>query len=355
MKISDIITGQRHRKNFGDVKSLATSIESVGLLHPIVVDAHGVLIAGERRIEAFKLLGRDEIPATRVDLEDITRGEVAENYARKDFAPSEMVAIRRALEPQVATPVGRPAKEIKETFLNSTPGQTRDKVAEFTGVSGRTLDKATAVVEAAEADPEKFGHLVEQMDRTGKVTGAYRKVRMANDEARIMNVQPVVGRHRTIVMDPPWDYDWLSLAGRAAPGYATMPLEEIADLPVSEWADDPCHLYLWTTNNFMGEACKLVSGWGFQHRTLLTWVKPRWGLGSYFRNSTEHVLFSTRGKTTTRRDDVATHFEAPVTEHSVKPDVFYEIVEKMSYPPYGEAFQRQDREQFHNLFESSDE
>ena len=352
MKISDIITGQRHRKNFGDVKSLATSIESVGLLHPIVVDAHGVLIAGERRIEAFKLLGRDEIPATTVDLEDITRGEVAENYARKDFAPSEMVAIRRALEPQE-----KEAATSRKLSGRSAPekGDTRDKVAEFTGVSGRTLDKATAVVEAAESDPEKFGHLVEQMDRTGKVAGAYRKVRMANDEARIMNVQPVVGRHRTIVMDPPWDYDWLSLAGRAAPGYATMPLEEIADLPVSEWADDPCHLYLWTTNNFMGEACKLVSGWGFQHRTLLTWVKPRWGLGSYFRNSTEHVLFSTRGKTTTRRDDVATHFEAPVTEHSVKPDVFYEIVEKMSYPPYGEAFQRQDREQFHNLFESSDE
>jgi N6-adenosine-specific RNA methylase IME4 len=354
MKISDIITGQRHRKNFGDVKSLATSIESVGLLHPIVVDAHGVLIAGERRIEAFKLLGRDEIPATTVDLEDITRGEVAENYARKDFAPSEMVAIRRALEPQERQAAAQRMKSGKPSE-NFSGGNAIDKVAEFTGVSRPTLDKATAVVEAAEADPEKFGHLVEQMDRTGKVTGAYRKVRMANDEARIMNVKPVVGRHRTIVMDPPWDYDWLSLAGRAAPGYATMPLEEIADLPVSEWADDPCHLYLWTTNNFMGEACKLVSGWGFQHRTLLTWVKPRWGLGSYFRNSTEHVLFSTRGKTTTRRDDVATHFEAPVTEHSVKPDVFYEIVEKMSYPPYGEAFQRQDREQFHNLFESSDE
>ena len=64
------------------------------------------------------------------------------------------------MEPQVATPVGRPAKETPETFRNKEPGDTRDKVAELTGVSGRTLDKATAVVEAAEADPEKFGHLI---------------------------------------------------------------------------------------------------------------------------------------------------------------------------------------------------
>jgi len=82
-----------------------------------------------------------------------------------------MVAIRRALEPQVATPVGRPTTETVESLHdiqsrmwsdNETRkrGKTRDKVAEFTGVSGRTLDKATAVVEAAESDPEKLGHLI---------------------------------------------------------------------------------------------------------------------------------------------------------------------------------------------------
>ena len=126
-----------------------------------MVDAHGVLIAGERRIEAFKLLGCDEIPATTVDLEDITRGELAENYARKDFVPSEMVAIRRALEPQEREAAKERQGTRTDQHLGNFPGSRAiDKVAEFTGVSGRTLDKATAVVEAAESDPEKFGHLI---------------------------------------------------------------------------------------------------------------------------------------------------------------------------------------------------
>ena len=109
-------------------------------------------------------MGRDEIPATTVDLEDITRGEVAENYARKDFAPSEMVAIRRALEPQETAAAkerqGGKGRNRCGKLPQQSKAKTRDKVAEFTGVSGRTLDKATAVVEAAEAQPEKSRHLI---------------------------------------------------------------------------------------------------------------------------------------------------------------------------------------------------
>ena len=84
---------------------------------------------------------------------------------------------------------------------------------------------------------------------------------------------------------------------------------------------------------------------------MLTWVKPRWGLGSYFRNSTEHVLFGVRGQLGTRSDSIATHFEAPVGAHSEKPDRFYEIVREASYEAYGEAFQRTARADFANLFE----
>ena len=93
-----------------------------------------------------------------------------------------------------------------------------------------------------------------------------------------------------------------------------------------------------------------MAHWGFQHKTILTWFKPRWGLGSYFRNSTEHVLFGIRGKLRTRADNIATHFEAPISKHSEKPDIFYDIVLRASYPPYGEAFQREARPNFANLF-----
>lgn len=170
-----------------------------------------------------------------------------------------------------------------------------------------------------------------------------RQLKQADDEERVMSVTPVVGTYRTIMVDPPWDYEWLSLAGRAAPGYATMSHAELLDLPVPSWADDACQMYLWTTNNFMTRAVDLMQMWGFQHKTVITWVKPRWGLGSYFRNSTEHMLFGTRGDTTTRVDNIATHFEAPVGEHSEKPGRAYAIAEAASYPPRLEVFHRGDR------------
>ena len=352
--ITDITVGKRHRRHLGDVAGLAASIEAVGLLHPVVVDDEGQLIAGKRRLEAAKSLGWDEIPVHVVDLGDDLTRERDENTQRLDFAPDELVAIGRALEErerEAAKARQGTRTDIVESFHNVETGKTRDKVAAVAGVSGRTYEKAKAVVEAAEQDPERFDDLVEEMTRTRKVNGAYRKMRQRQDEHRVMDLRPVEGRHRTLIIDPPWDYEWLSLAGRAAPGYATMSHDELLALPVADWADeDFCHLYLWTTNNFMTRAVDLMEAWGFQHRTVLTWVKPRWGLGSYFRNSTEHVLFGTCGSTNTRVGNIATHFEAPVGEHSAKPDVFYDIVRLASYPTYGEAFQRVERDGITNLF-----
>jgi N6-adenosine-specific RNA methylase IME4 len=183
---------------------------------------------------------------------------------------------------------------------------------------------------------------------------------VAADEEHVLNLVPVAGRFRTIVIDPAWEYDWLSLAGRAKPGYAMQTHEQLLDLDVAAWADEEAgtHLYCWVTNNFMARACELVKHWGFQHRTMLTWIKPPpFGLGSYFRNSTEHVIFATRGDTTTRpaAASLPTHFEAPRGEHSEKPEKFYEIVRAASYPPYGEANQREPRPDFTNLFELQQE
>jgi N6-adenosine-specific RNA methylase IME4 len=129
-----------------------------------------------------------------------------------------------------------------------------------------------------------------------------------------------------------------------------MTHDELLAMPVPSWADDNCHMYLWTTNNFMTRAVDLMAHWGFQHKTVLTWVKPKFGLGSYFRNSTEHVLFGVKGKMTTRVSNVSTHFEAPVGPHSEKPDCFYDIVRRASYPTYGEAFQRTERDWISNLY-----
>ena len=161
-------------------------------------------------------------------LADIVRGELAENAIRKNFLPSEIDAIRRAMEP-----AEKAAATSRKVYGRSAPnaGETRDKIGEFAGVSGRTVEKIRDVVEAAESDPERFGHLVEEMDRTGKVTGSHRKLKQARDEEEVFSLTPVEGKHKTLIIDPPWDYDQ-NLAGRAAPGYATMTQKELLELPV---------------------------------------------------------------------------------------------------------------------------
>jgi hypothetical protein len=102
---------------------------------------------------------------------------------RKDFTPSESVSIKRALEPEMR----EAARERQAAAGGSAPGKlpeavstgaARDKVAVFTGRSARTLDKADAIVTEAEAEPERFGKLVEDMDRTGRVNGPFKRLRI---------------------------------------------------------------------------------------------------------------------------------------------------------------------------------
>lgn len=97
-KISEIKINNRFRKDYGDIESLAKSIEEIGLLHPIVINSDFELVCGGRRVEAMRLLGREEIAARIIDIESVILGEYAENEVRKDFTDSERVAIARAIE-----------------------------------------------------------------------------------------------------------------------------------------------------------------------------------------------------------------------------------------------------------------
>ena len=99
MRIDHIQIGFRYRKDLGDVRALAASIAAVGLLQPVVVTTSGRLIAGQRRMEAGRLLGLTEIPVTVVNLLQAARGEAHENFVRKDLLPSGIVALKRAIEP----------------------------------------------------------------------------------------------------------------------------------------------------------------------------------------------------------------------------------------------------------------
>lgn len=151
------------------------------------------------------------------------------------------------------------------------------------------------------------------------------------------------GVFRVIVADPPWRYGNTATRGAAEDHYATMTIEELCDLDVEDRSADDAHLYLWTTNGFLREAFDVMEAWGFAYKTTLTWVKTQIGLGNYFRNNTEHVLFGVRGALRTKVKDIPTAFEAPRGKHSTKPDLFYDLVERASTGPYLEMFARRRR------------
>jgi ParB family chromosome partitioning protein len=168
LPLAAIKIGVRQRRELGDIEALMESIRTVGLLHPLVVRPDGLLIAGFRRHSAIKRLGWDQVPVTVVTGLDEARqlllAERDENVCRKDFLPSEAVALGLALE-EIERPKAKErqqatrAKKGKKVGAaqgggNLPPpcaanGKSRDKVGEAVGLSGQTYQRAKAVVESA--------------------------------------------------------------------------------------------------------------------------------------------------------------------------------------------------------------
>lgn len=164
-------------------------------------------------------------------------------------------------------------------------------------------------------------------------------------------------RFSTILADAPWRFT--NRTGKIAPEYrrlsryGTMSCEEIGKLPVRRLVGSTAHLYLWVPNALLAEALAVMNRWGFTYRTNLVWYKIRKdggpdkrGVGFYFRNVTELVLFGTRGQNIRTLDAgrrMPNLFATRKREHSRKPDEVYDIIETCSWGPYLELFARHSR------------
>lgn len=158
----------------------------------------------------------------------------------------------------------------------------------------------------------------------------------------------------TVMADPPWRFT--NRTGKVAPEhrrlarYPTMELDDICNLPVAEYLKATAHCYLWVPNALLPEGLQVLNAWGFTYKSNLVWHKVRKdggsdgrGVGFYFRNVTEIVLFGVRGKNARtlapgRRQ--VNLFCSRKREHSRKPDEQYEIIESCSPGPYLELFGR---------------
>lgn len=356
--------GERHRKELGDIKALAADINQRGLLHPIVVDLKNNLIAGERRLAAWKISNfRDQaIPVHTVPLEDIIAGEWAENdpALRKNFTPSEAVDIARELRPRLEAAAkerqragGRDKDPAKIEPVEK--GRTVAKIARATGKGARTLEKAEAIVAAAEKEPAKFGKLKSDMDKSGRVDGPFKRLQTMQAAEQIRKEPPPLpgnGPYRGIVADPPWaaepdDEDPARLERGYYP-YPTMTPAQIGALPIASIAHDDCVLGLWITNFHLvrGDHLEILEAWGFEPITLRTWVKDRMGRGQVLRGQTEHCIIATRGKPAIQVDNITTFFHAAIDKkhHSLKPKKFFDDFERLvAAPCYATLFETVDR------------
>jgi N6-adenosine-specific RNA methylase IME4 len=161
-------------------------------------------------------------------------------------------------------------------------------------------------------------------------------------------------KFRTILADPPWRFQ--NRTGKMAPEhrrlsrYDTMTLNEILSLPVSSLTERTAHLYLWVPNALLPEGLAVMKAWGFQYKSNIVWHKVRKdggsdgrGVGFYFRNVTEIILFGVKGKNARTLAAGRTQVNLLATrkrEHSRKPDEQYEIIESCSPGPYLELFAR---------------
>jgi len=161
----------------------------------------------------------------------------------------------------------------------------------------------------------------------------------------------------TILADPPWQFQ--NRTGKMAPEhkrlsrYSTMTLQDIKDLPVEAITEERSHLYLWIPNALLAEGMQVMGHWGFKYKSNLIWYKirkdggpDRRGVGFYFRNVTEMILFGVKGKNIRTLQPGRSQeniISSRKREHSRKPDEQYKIIESCSWGPYIELFGRGTR------------
>lgn len=172
--------------------------------------------------------------------------------------------------------------------------------------------------------------------------------------------------YKTLMVDPPWAYDDdMPGPGRGSNShYDTLHYGTVLGMApqIRKVTASSAHLYLWTTNSFMQEAMEIAEAWGFDQKTIITWVKvkdeprglpherdepveieERIGMGHYLRNVTEHILFCAKGNRSTSRNDVPNVFFAERDQHSAKPDKAYSLAKELSSEPMLDMFSRTKR------------
>ena len=323
-------------------------------------------------LSRFVLVGREKLVAVRAEIRAIDKVGLAQQVREQKLQEAQAIS-EAVLDAEVK--IGELMRDIPKKQgvrtdlelpdsgvdkLNTITKAEAIKQAGFTPKQAerfQTLAAHPEIVEQAKTEARENEDIVSRSLALNMIkehkraeNEAKREEKRQENAAKVATLSSPLeaqGLFQTIVIDPAWDFREEGdhdPFGRSRPDYQVMPFEQIEALPINKIADDNCHLYLWITNRSLPKGFRLLDVWGFRYITCLTWVKPSFGMGNYFRGQTEQILFGVKGSQELKRHDVGTCFNAPRGEkHSAKPDEFYSLVETCSYAPYIDIVGRKER------------
>lgn len=354
------------------VESLTESIDSIGLLQPICVEAdenHDTfrLVAGRHRLEALKRLKWEMIPATilsGMEALDVEAAELAENLVRVSLTATqrsmhfarlmEIAEIKHKMKagriagdddnrPQIDdnSSGSRSAQAVAKETHRSPTAVDRDakrvrNIAGIADVVGTSLDVGIELDALAKLSADVQSELIRRASEGEKVSARseLKRQERAEKERALGAKQKELptGKYSVIYADPPWSFKTFSETGKdksAEMHYPTMTIEDIYDLPVGDIAENNSVLFMWATAPMLPEAIQTMKVWGFTYKSQMIWVKDRIATGYWFRNQHEILLVGTRGQVIAPApgSQFPSVITAPVTTHSKKPEEFYRVIE----------------------------
>jgi N6-adenosine-specific RNA methylase IME4/DNA-binding XRE family transcriptional regulator len=249
------------------------------------------------------------------------------------------IVAAKAKERQVESGGAVPQKSAKP------PIETRKEIAKAAGVSHDTIAKVEKI--QAKATPE-----IKKAVKSGEmsINQAYQATRREEKKAEVkkriddyakvqtgvIDIKKAEKKYNIIYADPPWRY-WESGNKNQSEHYSTMTIEDICNLPIKDIAADDSVLFLWVTYPILDSAFKVIESWGFKYSTAaFVWVKknktadtPFFGCGAWTRANSELCLLATRGSVQRLDATISQVIESPIEEHSKKPDVVRELIERL--------------------------
>lgn len=302
---------------------------------------------------ADRMLQEAETVQDAISVADVA--DAARIYAKR--ANMTLGLINRAIE--IKLKAERKAGEILRGMeLKPGPKSNGSSVLPTIGI---TKTQSSRWQRAAIVPEEAFRQYVETSTSAGREITTSGLLKLANTFAPkngAKKADPITGivtdlgaliesgqKFGAIYADPPWRYSNQGTRASTKNHYAgDMSIEEICAMPIADLCLDKCHLHLWTTNAFLFDCPRIFDAWGFTFKSSFVWVKPQMGIGNYWRNSHEIMLTAVKGGQTALSKSEMSWAECRRGEHSAKPQIVRERIERLSPRPYLELFGRRSIE-----------